>query len=242
MESIIHTIYSIVWSPALIILLVGAGIYFTIRTRFVQVRRLGTVFRTMFSKRDSGEESRHTLSSFEAFCVAISGSVGTGNIVGVATAIALGGPGAIFWMWVIAFFGAATSFMECSLAQMFKFRHNSGWRGGPFCYIEEGLGKRWIGLVFAVVTIVSYGILLVTVQSNSLASAFSFSFSVPPIVIGVSIVVLLLIILVGGVKRIARVASVVTPFMAVAYILISLIVLCFHWRNIPDAFSRIFST
>ena len=149
---IVSFVNDIVWSPVLVGLLIFAGIYFSIRTRFVQVRRFGLMVRSLFSRR-SAEEKKKGISSFEAFCVALSGRVGTGNIVGVATAIALGGPGAVFWMWIIAFFGASTAFVESTLAQIYKFRHGNGFRGGPARYIERGLGQRWMGILFAVFTV-----------------------------------------------------------------------------------------
>ena len=131
-EKIVSTLNDIVWSPALVVLLVGAGLYFSIRTRFVQVRRFGLMIKSLFAQKEEDQEGgKHGISSFEAFCVALSGRVGTGNIVGVATAIALGGPGAVFWMWLIAFFGASTAFVESTLAQKYKFHHNTGFRGGP---------------------------------------------------------------------------------------------------------------
>lgn len=240
MERIVGIINSIVWSPALIILLVGAGLYFSIRTRFVQFRRVGLMARLLFGqRRDTKDVSGFT--SFQAFCVALSGRVGTGNIVGVATAIALGGPGSIFWMWVIAILGASTAFTESTLAQIFKFRHREGWRGGPACYIEHGLGKRWLGILFAILTIIGYGLLLSMVQSNGISTAFENSFSISPLITGATVVLLMALILIGGAKRIAKVASVVTPFMAVAYIVMATIIIAINWRTIPGVFNEIFS-
>ena len=234
----IDTVYNIVWSPLLVVLLVGAGLYFTIRTRCVQVRRVGLMARLLFG----GGRSDRGFSSFQAFCVALSGRVGTGNIVGVATAIAIGGPGAVFWMWAIAFLGASTAFMESTLAQMYKFPHKSGWRGGPAAYIEKGLGQRWLGVVFAVMTVLGYGLLLSMVQSNSIASAFDNSFSVAPWVTSLGIIVLLAMIVIGGAKRLAHVASVITPFMAVAYILMAIVIIAVNWRSVPSVFALIFSS
>ena len=182
------------------------------------------------------------ISSFEAFCIALSGRVGTGNIVGVATAIAFGGPGAVFWMWVVAFFGASTAFVESTLSQMYKFRHASGYRGGPFSFIEEGLGQRWLGVLFAIVTIVACGFCLTMVQSNGVSMAVQNSFPVSPWISGVALAVLLGIVIVGGVKRIAKVAAVVTPFMALGYIALSLIVIAFHIKDVPAVFGSIFTS
>ena len=151
--NIVSKINGIVWNPGLVALLLIAGLYFSFRTRFVQVRKFSAMLKSLFSKK----EGNQGISSFEAFCIALSGRVGTGNIVGVATAIAFGGPGSVFWMWVVAFFGASTAFVESTLAQIYKFPHHTGYRGGPFSFIEHGLGKRWIGLLFAGVTILSCG-------------------------------------------------------------------------------------
>ena len=235
MGSIVSKINSIVWNPGLVVLLIAAGLYFSIRTRFVQVRRFGLMLKSLFSKK----EADNGISSFEAFCIALSGRVGTGNIVGVATAIAFGGPGAVFWMWVVAFFGASTAFVESTLAQVYKFPHSSGYRGGPFSFIEHGLGKRWIGVLFAIITILSCGIFLPTVQSNGAASALSNAFPVTPMIGGAGLALLLGLVIFGGVKRIAMVASVLTPFMALGYILVSLVVIAFHIQDVPTVLAAI---
>jgi len=235
MGSIVSKINSIVWNPGLVVLLIAAGLYFSIRTRFVQVRRFGLMVKSLFSKK----EADNGISSFEAFCIALSGRVGTGNIVGVATAIAFGGPGAVFWMWVVAFFGASTAFVESTLAQVYKFPHSSGYRGGPFSFIEHGLGKRWIGVLFAIITILSCGIFLPTVQSNGAASALSNAFPVTPMIGGAGLALLLGLVIFGGVKRIAMVASVLTPFMALGYILVSLVVIAFHIQDVPTVLAAI---
>ena len=216
-------------------LLLVAGLYFSVRTRLVQVRRLGLMVRSLFGKKN-GQKG---ISSFEAFCIALSGRVGTGNIVGVATAIAFGGPGAVFWMWVVAFFGASTAFVESTLAQIYKFPHATGFRGGPFSFIEKGLGQRWLGVVFALVTIISCGVFLVTVQSNGASMALQNAFPVSPMAAGIGLAVLMGIVVIGGVQRIAKVASVVTPFMALGYILLSLVVIAFHIQDVPAVFASI---
>lgn len=241
MENLIQAIYDIVWSPALVILLVGAGLFFTVRTRCVQVRMLPEMVRLLFGKRRS-EEGSKGISSFEAFCISLSGRVGTGNVVGVATAIALGGPGSVFWMWAIAFLGASTAFVESTLGQKYKFVHNGQFRGGPYNYIEQGLKRRWLAVLFAVFCIIGYGTLLSAVQSNSIASAFTNSFGIAPVWTSAAVVILLFLVVVGGVKRIAGFASVVTPFMAVGYILLSLIILAVNWKTVPGAFLLIFKS
>lgn len=235
MKEIVSTINDIVWNPGLVVLLLLAGLYFSVRTRMVQVRRFWLMLKSLFGKKRGSEG----ISSFEAFCIALSGRVGTGNIVGVATAIAYGGPGAVFWMWVVAFFGASTAFVESTLAQMYKFRHSSGFRGGPFSFIEEGLGLRWLGVVFAVITIVSCGFCLTMVQSNGVSMTMQNAFPVSPLVSGIVLAVLLGIVIMGGVKRIARVASIVTPFMALGYIIMALVVVGFHISEVPAVLGSI---
>ncbi|MBR1926925.1 MAG: alanine:cation symporter family protein [Bacteroidales bacterium] len=239
MSSIVSTLNGIVWSPALVVLLVGAGLYFSIRTRFVQLRRIGLMARLLTRKRKK-ESQRRGVSSFEAFCIALAGRVGTGNIVGVATAIALGGPGSVFWMWVIAFFGASTAFVESTLAQMYKFSHPTGFRGGPSCYIEKGLGSKWIAVLFSVATILACGLLMPGVQSNGMSAALRNSFGISPLASGLALSLLVGLVIVGGVKRIAKAASFVAPFMAVAYLVIAAVVLGMNWRVIPDMLALIF--
>ena len=233
--NIVSVINDIVWNPALVVLLIFAGLYFSIRTRFVQVRKFSTMLRSLFSKK----ENALGITSFQAFCLALSGRVGTGNIVGVATAIAFGGPGAVFWMWVVAFLGASTAFVESTLAQMYKFPHSSGYRGGPFSFIEKGMGLRWLGIVFAVITVVATGVFLPTVQSNGVSSAMMNSFPVPPLASGIGMAVLLGLVVVGGVSRIARVAAILTPIMAFGYIIMSLVVIGFHIQEVPAVLGSI---
>lgn len=237
-EKIVSAINNVIWSPALVVLLVGAGLYFSIRSGFVQLRRIGLMFKILTRKRERHAQ-RRGVSSFEAFCIALAGRVGTGNIVGVATAIALGGPGSIFWMWIIAFLGASTAFVESTLAQIYKFSHATGYRGGPACYIEKGLGARWMAVLFAVATILACGLLMPGVQSNGMSAALQNSFGVSTLVSGLVLVLLVGLVIVGGVKRIAKAASLVAPFMAIAYLLIALVVLAINWRGIPGILAMI---
>lgn len=236
MEKVLQTINDIVWNPGLVGLLLLAGLYFSVRTRMVQVRRFKLMLRSLFGKKKGNDG----ISSFEAFCLALSGRVGTGNIVGVAAAIAYGGPGAVFWMWVVAFLGASTAFVESTLAQIYKFPHSSGFRGGPFTFFEKGLGKRWMGVIFAVIVILSCGIFLVTVQANGVSSTIQNEFPISPLATGIALAVLMAIVIMGGVKRIAKVVTIITPFMAIGYILMSLAVVCFNIQNVPAAFGLIF--
>jgi len=236
MEKFVSTLNDIVWNPGLVVLLLVAGLYFSFRTRLVQVRRFGLMLRSLFSR----TKNREGITSFEAFCIALSGRVGTGNIVGVATAIAFGGPGAVFWMWIVAFFGASTAFVESTLSQLYKFPHASGYRGGPFSFIEKGLGKRWLGVVFAIVTIISCGLFLVTVQANGASASMNNAFPVPPLATGIGMALLMGFVVIGGAHRIAKVASLVTPIMAFGYIVLALVVVFSHIQNVPAVFGLIF--
>ena len=233
----VSQISKIIWSPALVVLLIIAGLFFTAGTRFVQVRHFKDMLKSLFAVKAGQGKG---ISSFEAFCMALSGRIGTGNIVGVATAIAIGGPGAVFWMWLIAFFGAATAFMESTLAQKYKFQHESGFRGGPFSYIEAGLKQKWLGVFYAVAVILGYGVCLVTVQANGLGSSMNNAFGVTPLYAGIGFAVLLGIVIFGGVRSISKVASIVTPFMALGYIVVALIVIFCNLEAVPGVFARIF--
>ncbi|WP_118197082.1 alanine/glycine:cation symporter family protein [Albibacterium indicum] len=193
MDEIISIVNGIVWSNALVILCLGAGIYFSFTTKFLQIRYLREMIRLLFS----GKSSTKGVSSFQAFAIAISGRVGTGNIAGVAIAIAMGGPGAIFWMWVIAFLGSASAFIEATLGQLYKQVNNGQYRGGPAFYIEKGLGIKWYSMLFALVTIVSTAVFLPGVQSNSIALSMQNAFDIPVAYTGVAIVLFLALIIFG---------------------------------------------
>ncbi|WP_439882673.1 alanine/glycine:cation symporter family protein [Pontibacter sp. MBLB2868] len=236
MENIIGYVNDIVWSNALIILCLGAGIYFSIVTRFLQLRYIREMLRLLFK----GESSQKGISSFQAFSVAIAGRVGTGNIAGVATAIAMGGPGAVFWMWVIAFLGSASAFVEATLGQIYKQVKDGEYRGGPAYYIEKGLGIKWYAVLFAVATIVSMALFLPGVQSNSIASSMNTAFDIPVGVTGAAVAAFLALIIFGGVKRIGKVAEVAVPFMAGAYILMTVIIIAVNITEVPAVISLIF--
>jgi AGCS family alanine or glycine:cation symporter len=186
-----------------------------------------------------GKSSEHGVSSFQAFSMALSGRIGTGNIAGVATAIALGGPGAIFWMWVIAFLGASTAYVESTLGQIYKEKVEGHFRGGPAYYIEKGLGIRWYAILFAIVTVVALGILIPGVQSNTIADSFQTAFGLNKTITAAIVVMLLGLIIFGGVKRIAKFAELVVPFMAAGYMIVAAIILVIYYRQIPELFSLI---
>lgn len=235
MENIIIAINDIIWSDFLILLCLGMGIYFSIVTRFLQLRQIKEMCRLLFH----GSTSERGVSSFQAFAMAIAGRVGTGNIAGVATAIGIGGPGAVFWMWLIAFLGASSAFVEATLGQIYKQVEKGEYRGGPAYYIEKGLGTRWYALLFAGATILSTAFFLPGVQSNSIASSINNAFSIPVEYTGMTVTLLLGLVIFGGVKRIGKVAGIIVPFMAAAYVLMALIIMVLHISEIPAVFGLI---
>ena len=243
MDTIIQSINSYVWSTALIALCGITGIYFSVRLGFLQFTYIKEMVRLLFS----GEKTEKGITPFQAFSLAISGRVGTGNIVGVATAIAMGGPGAVFWMWFIALMGAASAFVEATLGQVYKQEIDGEYRGGPAYYIEKGLGIKWYAILFAVVTIISCGLLLPGVQSNSIASSMNNAFQIstldvagiPLNYIGLILIVLLALIIFGGVKRLGQASEYIVPFMAGAYILMALVIIGMNISQIPSVLKLI---
>lgn len=248
MLEFVNTLNGIIWSPALIYLCLGAGLFYSFFTRFAQVRH----FREMWRLLLSGKSSDKGISSFQALAVSLSGRVGTGNIAGVAAAIGFGGPGAVFWMWVVAFFGAATAYIESTLAQIYKEEDEGLYRGGPAYYIEKALGQKWYAWLFAIATILATGLLLPTVQSNAIGAAVEQAvgagnmvdtamgtFSATKLFTATAVVLILGFIIFGGVKRIARFTELVVPFMALAYIIIAMVIIALNITELPGIVSLI---
>ena len=233
MDEIITFLNSCVWSWPLVGLCLLGGLYFSFGTRFVQIRHFGEMVRLLFKNDKTKKEG---ISSFQAFALALSGRVGTGNIVGVAMAIGFGGPGAIVWMWIIAFFGAGTAYAEACLAQIYKQRHGNQLRGGPAYYIEKGLNCRWLAILFATLTVLACALCLPPIHSNSISMSFASTFHIAPWMVGVAVAALIALVVLGGVKRISAVAEIVTPFMAIAYIVLSIVVLIVNIHEVPAAF------
>ncbi len=242
MQEIVDSISGLVWSPAPIYLCLGAGLFFSVLTRFVQVRQFGEMIRLL----RHGGTSDEGISTFQALAVSLSGRVGTGNIAGVAAAIGFGGPGAVFWMWVVAFLGAATAYIESAMGQIYKEVDEGQYRGGPAFYFEKALGQKWFGWLFAITTIIAVGALLPGVQANAMANAAELAFGPGTMMdafgselsttklITASIVVLILgFIIFGGVKRIAHFTQVVVPFMALAYVALALVVIGMNLSELP---------
>jgi AGCS family alanine or glycine:cation symporter len=250
MQEIVNRISGLLWEPTLIYLCLGTGLFFSILTRFVQVRMFGEMWRLLFSSK----ESDRGISSFQALAVSLSGRVGTGNIAGVAAAIGIGGPGAVFWMWVVAFLGASTAYVESALGQIYKEVDEGQLRGGPAYYFEKALGQKWYAWIFAISTILAVGVLLPSVQSNAIGAAVELAFGGEAILttgLGsvsytklatASFVVLVLgIIIFGGVKRIAHFTQIVVPFMALGYIVMSIGMIIYHIEALPGVITLIFT-
>ena len=227
----------LIWSKLLIVMLIGLGLFFTIASRFVQFRYFGSMFR-IFS--EAFQRQPGQLSSFQALMLSVAGRVGAGNIAGVSVAIMLGGPGAIFWMWVVALVGMATSYFECSLAQLYKRREPDGtYRGGPAFYIQHGLGQRWLGIVVSLLLLVTFGFGFNAVQSFTVASSLHDTFGLPTIASGLILTVVIGLIIFGGIKRIAQFADVLVPIMAFSYIGMALVVIGMNFGEVPATFALI---
>lgn len=240
-EKIVTFLNDLVWSKPLVYGLLLTGILFSLRMRFFQVRHFKEMIRLMFQ----GEKSPSGITSFQAIAMSLAGRVGTGNIVGVSTAIFIGGPGAVFWMWISAFLGASSAFIESTLGQIFKREDKGEYRGGPAYYIEYGIGGKFgkiYGLVFAIVTVISVGLLLPGVQSNAIASSMHNAFNVPNWIVAIIVVIILALIIFGGLRSIANVATAVVPFMAVIYILMAIVIIIINIQHVPALFALIFKS
>ena len=236
MSDFVNGLNGILWSTPVIYIILGIGLLFSVLTRFLQVRHIKDMVMLMFK----GRSSDAGVSSFQALSISLSGRVGTGNIAGTATAIAMGGPGAVFWMWTIAFIGAGSAFVESTLAQIYKVKQDGVYRGGPAYYIEKGLGIRWFAIAFALSALLAMAFLMPGIQANSIALGIENAFGVSKAVTGSIVVVLLALIIFGGVKRIATVAQYTVPFMAVGYILVALVIIGMNVSELPAVFSLIF--
>lgn len=233
------------YSKLLIFLLIAAGLYFTVRTGFVQIRRMKDVMKIL-GERGEIKDGKRQISSFQALMISTASRVGTGNIAGIASAIAIGGEGAVFWMWIMALVGGASAFIESTLAQVYKVKDGNSFRGGPAYYIQKGLGKRWLGCVFSVLLILCFAYGFNGLQSYNISSAIKYyiphySETHIPMVVGLILAVLTGLIIFGGVHRISFITSVMVPIMAAGYILIGLIIFFSNIQNVPQVFATIFS-
>ena len=239
LNEIVTVINDFLWSYVLILMLVGSGLWFTARTGFVQLRRLGEMFRLIGEGAGAKPREGH-ISTFQAFCVSPASRVGVGNIAGIAIAVATGGPGAVFWMWVIATLGAATGFVESTLAQIYKApKKGGGFVGGPAYYIGNVLGSPFFATVFAVLISVTYGLIFNSVQANTIAISMQTSLGLDPSMTGVAIALLTALVIFGGVTRIAKVVGILVPFMAGAYLLVAAIVTILNIQMVPTVLAEI---
>ena len=242
-ESINNAVNNFIWGVPAMICIIGVGLYLSIRTNFLQIRKFSYAIRVtlgrMFRKRDASDG---TMTPFQAVCTALAATVGTGNIAGVAGAIAIGGPGSVFWMWISALVGMMTKYAENVLGNRYRYRDAQGkWVGGPMVYIERGLGCRWLAVLFAVFcAAASFGIGNMT-QANSISGALASSFGLSPLAVGIAVATLAGVVILGGIKRLASVTEKLVPFMAVTYTLGGVLIICLNWRGIPAAFSAILS-
>lgn len=243
MNELITQINDAIWTYVLIGVLVACGLWFTWKTRGVQFRMIGEMFRLLTdSAVDAAKESgkpkkggggRKHISSFQAFAVSVATRVGTGNLAGVATAIALGGPGAVFWMWVIALLGSATAFVESTLAQLFKQHHKDSFIGGPAYYIQRGLHQRWMAVLFAVLITCQFGLSNNSIQANTICGAMQEAFGLSPLWVGAMLAGMALFIVFGGIHRIANVSAVLVPVMAVGYVVLAIVIIAMNIEAVP---------
>ena len=238
MMDLIVSANGVLWGWLLITLLIGAGLFFSITLKLPQFRHIKRMFTSVFLKKTDEEG----ISPFATLCAAVGGQVGTGNLSGVATAIFAGGPGAVFWMWLIGILGMPIIFAEAVLAQLFREKNPDGThRGGPAYYLSKGVGSKWLAVIMSVVTIIGVGYVIASLQCNSIVGGFAGIVDVPPIAIGITIAAITSLVIFGGMKRISKVATFVVPFMALAYLVVAIIGMLFHLDKFPEVFSLVFS-
>ena len=238
----ITSINDVLWTYILIIMLLGCAVWFTIKTRFVQFRMFKEMVRLLGDSTSKAEGKEHHISSFQAFAVSLASRVGTGNLAGVATAITVGGPGAVFWMWLIALLGSSSAFIESTLAQLYKVQGKTSYIGGPAYYMKKGLKQPWMGVLFAILIIFTFAFAFNTVQSNTICAAFEQAFQFDHVTMGIILTVLTLMIIFGGIQRIAKVSSIIVPVMALGYILLAFVIVGMNITHLPDVIKLIVSS
>lgn len=239
LSQLIGSVNDVLWTYILIIMLLGCAFWFTYKTKFVQFRMIGEMVRLLGESAGKIEGREHHISSFQAFAVSIASRVGTGNLAGVATAITLGGPGAVFWMWVIALFGASSAFIESTLAQLYKVHGNQSFIGGPAYYMKKGLKLPWMGILFAFLLVFTFGFAFNSVQSNTICAAFEEAFQISPAWMGGILTIFTLLIIFGGIQRIAKVSSIIVPVMALGYIILALFIVILNAKQLPGVIELI---
>ena len=234
-------INDILWTYILIAMLLGCAVWFTLKTRFVQFRMIGEMVRLLKDSGGKEENGEKHISSFQAFAISLASRVGTGNLAGVATAIAVGGPGAIFWMWIIALLGASSAFVESTLAQLYKEKGKESFIGGPAYYMKKGLKKPWMGILFAILITITFGFAFNSVQSNTICAAVEHAFGINHIPMGIILTGLTLLIIFGGIQRIAKVSSIIVPIMALGYVGLALAIVLLNITHLPGVIETIIS-
>ena len=227
----LNSLNDVLWTYIVVVILVGCALYFTIRLKGVQFTMIPEMLRLMLGK---DRKEKTGIGSFEAFSVSLASRVGTGNLAGVASAIFVGGPGAVFWMWVMAFLGAATAFIEATLAQLYKRRGRDSYYGGPAYYMQYGLHSKWLGIIFSVLLILSFGLAQQMVQSNTIVESLNDSFGWNKALTAIILAAVLLVIIFGGIRRITRTLSFAVPFMAMGFILLTLAVIAMNITKVPE--------
>ena len=239
--SILSIINDALWSYILIIMLLGCALWFTYKTKFVQFRMLGEMIKVLGESTSKQEGREHHISSFQAFMISLASRIGTGNLAGVATAITVGGPGAVFWMWIVALLGSSSAFIESTLAQLYKIHGKDSFIGGPAYYMKKGLKQPWMGILFAILIIFTFSFTFNSVQSNTICAAFEEAFHIDNHIIGAILTILSLIIFFGGIQRIAKVSSIIVPIMALGYIILAVITIILNIEHLPAVFKMIIS-
>lgn len=240
-SNIITVVNDFLWTYILVIALIALGIYFSIRTKFVQFRYFKEMFRLLGDGMGKDAKKDGKVSSFQAFCISTASRVGTGNIAGISIAIVGGGPGAVFWMWLVALIGSASSFVESTLAQIYKIKDGTAFRGGPAYYIEQGLKNRKMAILFSILITICFPFVFNAVQANTMTVAFNAAFGVNKLLMGIILCVLTGAVIFGGVQRIAKITEIIVPIFAVAYILVALFVIGKNITLMPQVFEAIFS-
>ena len=239
-QSVNSAVNNFIWGVPAMICIIGVGLLLTIKTKFLQIRKFPYAMKEtlgrVFKKQDASDGS---MTPFQAVCTALASTVGTGNIAGVAGAIAIGGPGAVFWMWVIALLGASSAFIESTLAQLYKVHGHNSFVGGPAYYMKKGLKQPWMGVLFAFLLIFTFGFAFNSVQSNTICAAFEEAFNIPPSLMGVILTSFTLVIIFGGIQRIAKVSSIIVPVMALGYIFLSLFIVIVNAKHLPEVIELI---
>lgn len=243
LNSAVGFLNNYLWSYILIVMLIGLGIFFSFKTRFVQIRCFGEMWKVLGEGLGhSSDKTRKGISSFQAFCIGVASRVGVGNLAGVSMAIFYGGPGAVFWMWLIAIIGGASSFIENTLAQIYKVKDGENFKGGPAYYMELALNKRWMGIIFAVLISLCFGWAFNALQANTITAAFDSAFGFSPVAMGAILTALTLVIIFGGVHRIAKISSVIVPIMALGYVALTLFIILKNITEIPSILALIFTS